>query len=100
MLDEIDPLRIQAIIEKLAPYWTRHTQSGQTDPNRGIGAARDWLLAQHQGFAAASDGQMTVELQSYIQQPVPGRITAATNISNIVATLKGSSDPSRIYVVR
>ncbi len=42
---------------------------------------------------------MTVELQSYIQ-PATSRISAPTNISNIVATLRGSSDPDRIYVVR
>lgn len=98
MLNEIDPVRIEAIIEKLVSFGTRHTQSTQTDPVRGIGAARDWLLGQYQDFAKASNGSMTVELQSYIQ-PVSSRITTPTNISNIVATLKGSSDPDRIIVV-
>ncbi|KAF4637955.1 hypothetical protein G7Y89_g104 [Cudoniella acicularis] len=98
MLSQIDPLRIQAIIEKLVSFGTRHTQSSQTDPNRGIGASRDWLLGQYQEFAKASDGWMTVELQSYIQG-VSSRISAPTNISNIVATLRGSSDPDRIIVV-
>jgi hypothetical protein len=99
ILAQIDPVRIRCIIEKLVSYGTRHTMSSQTDPNRGIGAARDWLLSQYQEFAKASGGMMTVALDSYIQ-PVASRISAPTNISNIVATLKGSSDPSRIYVVR
>ena len=47
MLSEIDLMRIKAIIEKLASYGTRHTQNSQTDPNCGIGAARDWLLTQY-----------------------------------------------------
>jgi hypothetical protein len=98
MLNEIDPARIEDIIEKLVSFGTRHTQSTQTDPVRGIGAARDWLLGQYQEFAKASNGSMTVELQSYIQ-PISSRITAPTNISNIVATLKGSSDPDRIIVI-
>ena len=51
MLNEIDPVRIQAIIEKLVSFGTRHTQSSQTDPERGIGAARDWLLSQYREFA-------------------------------------------------
>lgn len=51
------------------------------------------------GFAENSGGKMTVELQSYIQ-PIASRITAPTNISNIVATLRGTTDPDRIIVVR
>ncbi|KAH6680430.1 peptidase M28 [Halenospora varia] len=98
ILNQVDPARIEAIIEKLVSFGTRHTQSSQTDPNRGIGASRDWLLSQYQEFAKASDGWMTVELQSYIQG-VSSRITVPTNISNIVATLRGSTDPDRIIVV-
>lgn len=98
ILNDISPERIGAIIEKLASFGTRHTQSDQSSSTRGIGAARDWLLAEYQGFAAESEGWMTVELQSYIQ-PAGGRLTADTNITNIVATLKGSSDPERIIVV-
>lgn len=73
--------------------------SSQTDPNREIGAARDWLLEQYRGFVEESGGYMSVVLQSYIQ-PVASRITAPTNISNIVATLRGTGDPERIVVVR
>ena len=42
ILLEIDPARIEAIIAKLVSFGTRHTLSSQTDPVRGIGAARDW----------------------------------------------------------
>jgi hypothetical protein len=99
MLSQIGSVRIKAIIEKLASYGTRHTMSSQTDPNREIGAARDWLLEQYRGFVEESGGYMSVVLQSYIQ-PVASRITAPTNISNIVATLRGTGDPERIVVVR
>ncbi|EPE29567.1 Zn-dependent exopeptidase [Glarea lozoyensis ATCC 20868] len=98
MLRQVSPERIGAIIEKLVSFGTRHTQSTQTDPARGIGAARDWLLKEFQSYAAASDGWMTVELQSYIQ-PAGGRLTADTNVSNIIATLKGTTDPGRIIVL-
>jgi hypothetical protein len=98
MLRQVSPERIGAIIEKLVSFGTRHTQSTQTDPARGIGAARDWLLKEFQSYVAASDGWMTVELQSYIQ-PAGGRLTADTNVSNIIATLKGTTDPGRIIVL-
>ncbi|KAF9478740.1 peptidase M28 [Pholiota conissans] len=98
MLNQIDPKRIQAIIEKLVSFGTRHTASNQTDPVRGIGAARDWIASQMRTFAAASNGRMTVTVPSFIQQPT-NSFPNATLISNIIATLTGSKEPNRVYVV-
>ena len=98
MLGEISSRRIEQSIRKLASFGTRHTLSSQDDPNRGIGAARDWIFSQMQESAARSDGRMTVELQSFIQ-PAGGRIPAPTRITNVVATLRGTSSPDRMYVV-
>ncbi|WP_229072411.1 M20/M25/M40 family metallo-hydrolase [Actinoplanes sp. DH11] len=98
ILREIDPKRIEAIVRRLAAFGTRHTLSSQTDPVRGIGAARDWIFQQLQEHATASAGRMTVELQSFVQ-PVSPRIPAPTTITNVVATLRGSVTPERIYVV-
>jgi hypothetical protein len=98
ILKEIDPVRIEAIVRRLVSFGTRHTLSSQDDPGRGIGAARDWILAELQRHAAASGGRMTVELQSFIQ-PVSPRIPAPTRITNVIATLRGSVTPERIYVV-
>ncbi|MBG0566261.1 M20/M25/M40 family metallo-hydrolase [Actinoplanes aureus] len=98
ILREIDADRIEAIVRKLASFGTRHTLSSQTDPARGIGAARDWIHQQLQEYASASAGRMTVELQSFVQ-PVSPRIPVPTTITNVIATLRGSTSPERIYVV-
>jgi len=98
LLRRIDPDRIEATVRRLAAFGTRHTLSSQTDPQRGIGAARDWLFEQYQAAASASGGRMTVEKQSFVQEP-SSRIPTATVITNVVATLRGSSDPKRTYVV-
>jgi hypothetical protein len=98
ILREIDPHRIEATVRRLVAFGTRHTLSSQTDPLRGIGAARDWIYEQMSGYAAASGGRMTVELQSFIQ-PVSPRVDVPTRITNVVATLRGDSSPDRIYVV-
>nr|WP_221378081.1 M28 family metallopeptidase [Actinoplanes polyasparticus] len=98
ILREIEPERVEAIVRKLVSFGTRHTLSSQDDPVRGIGAARDWIFAELQRYAAASGGRMTVELQSFVQ-PVSPRIPAPTTITNVVATLRGSVTPERIYVV-
>ncbi|TDV52300.1 M28 family metallopeptidase [Actinophytocola oryzae] len=98
ILREVDPRRIEAIVRKLVSFGTRHTLSTQDDPNRGIGAARDWIHEELQKYAAASGGRMTVELQSYVQPPAD-RIPVPTRITNIVATLRGSVTPERVHVV-
>ncbi|KAJ7593856.1 putative zinc metalloprotease [Mycena floridula] len=98
MIQQIDPARIQAIIEKLVSFGTRSTMSNQTDPVRGIGAARDWIASQMQTFAATSNGRMTVTVPGYLQTAT-GSVTHDTVISNVIATLKGSTEPNRVYVV-
>ncbi|KAG6832107.1 hypothetical protein H0H87_002746 [Tephrocybe sp. NHM501043] len=98
MLNEIDVSRIKGIIAKLVTFGTRHTLSNQTDPHRGIGAARDWVASEVREYAKASNGRMTVEVPSYVQVPA-SRIPTDTVISNIVATLKGSEEPNRVYVI-
>ncbi len=98
VLREIDPRRIEATVRRLAAFGTRHTLSAQDDPARGIGAARDWIHEQLRTYAEASQGRMTVELQSFVQ-PVSPRVPTPTVITNVIATLRGSVTPERIYVV-
>ncbi|MDS0132874.1 MULTISPECIES: M20/M25/M40 family metallo-hydrolase [unclassified Amycolatopsis] len=98
LLRQVDERRIEATVRRLAAFGTRHTLSAQDDPARGIGAARDWLFAQYQQIAAASGGRLSVELQSYVQPPAD-RIPVPTQITNVVATLRGSTDAGRVYVV-
>jgi hypothetical protein len=99
LIRQIDPNRIQAIIEKLTTFGTRHTASIQTDPNVGIGAAYTWVYQQMQAIAATSNGNMTVQQQTFVQQPVAGRLTNPTSITNTIATLQGTANPERFYVV-
>jgi hypothetical protein len=98
ILAELDKNRMHDIVQKLTTFGTRHTLSSQTDPNRGIGAARDWIFAEMQRLAAPSNGRMTVELQTFTQ-PVSAGIPTPTVITNVVTTLRGSVEPDRIYVV-
>jgi hypothetical protein len=98
LLREVDRHRIEATVRRLAAFGTRHTLSAQDDPVRGIGAARDWLYAQLTGYAVASGGRMTVARQSFVQPPA-SRIPAPTVITNVVATLRGTTNPERVYVI-
>ncbi|GAA1842513.1 M28 family peptidase [Asanoa iriomotensis] len=97
-LREVDADRIEADVRRLAAFGTRHTLSTQTDPVRGIGAARDWLFDQFSAIAARSGGRMTVEKQSFTQ-PVSPRVPTPTVITNVIATLRGTVSPERVYVL-
>jgi hypothetical protein len=97
-LGEVDPDRIEADVRRLAAFGTRHTLSTQTDPVRGIGAARDWLFDQFTRIAARSGGRMTVEKQSFTQ-PVSPRVPTPTVLTNVIATLRGTVTPERVYVL-
>ncbi len=94
ILAELDADRMTATVRGLTAFGTRHTLSSQTDPLRGIGAARDWLFGRFQQAAAPSGGRMTVALQSFMQPPA-SRIPTPTVITNVVATLRGSTAPDR-----
>ena len=100
ILAQVSRANIEATVRKLASFGTRHTLSSQTDPKRGIGAARTWLTAKFQEVAEASNGTMSVEWNSFIKYPGDNdRIIFPVNITSVVATLKGSEDPDRLYVV-
>src|SRR5436309_9679239 len=100
MISEIDARNIESTIRKLVSFGTRSTLSEQNNPNRGIGAARDWLYAEFQKAAVQSGGRMTVEKQTF-EQPKATRVPQPTMLTNIVATLKGTQPESvnRVYVV-
>lgn len=100
MVNDISSRNVERTITKLVSFGTRHTLSSQTDPNRGIGAATQWVFEQLQATAATSGGRMTVEKQTFIQ-PVSSRIPVPTPITNVIATLHGSQPESagRTYVV-
>src|SRR5215469_6289173 len=98
LLRQIDPNRIQATIQKLVSFGTRHTASSQTDPARGIGAATAWVTQQMNAFAAVPGSNMTVQQQTFIQ-PVQPTIPVPTQITNVIATIQGTASPERFYVV-
>ncbi|RMZ71814.1 peptidase M28 [Pyrenophora seminiperda CCB06] len=98
MVEEMSAANIQATITKLVSFGTRHTLSTFNSSTRGISAARDWIASEMQKYAAESNGTMTVEVQSYVQG-VASRIPFPVTISNVLAKVTGSEDPSRVYVM-
>ena len=85
-------------VETLVSFGTRHSLSSQTDPKRGVGAARDWIYGEFERISRDCGGCLTVEKQTFLQAKA-NRIPQPVEITNVVATLRGTTDPDRVYVV-
>ena len=99
MVDEVSAKNIEATVRKLVSFKSRNTLSDTTSKTTGIGAARNWIKAEMERYAAASGGRMKVEFDTFTQ-PAGGRIDKPTVLKNVLAILKGT-DPNdtRIYMV-
>ncbi len=100
MVDEISRDRIEQHVRTLVSFHTRHNLSVQNDPEKGIGAAWNWIKAEMEKSIPASGGRLTVGFEEYSVGGQGERITQKTNLKNVVATLKGT-DPSddRIIII-
>lgn len=89
--------RIEADIRTLAGFGTRHTLSDTVSTTRGIGAARRWIEAEFRRISAACGGCLEVVVQ---RRTITGerRIPEPTDVVNVLAIQRGTSDPNR-YVV-
>lgn len=91
IVKEISPQRIQAYVNKLVGFGTRHTMSDTTSETRGIGAARRWIKSEMERCGA---GRLEVRFDGHLH-PVDNRIDKPTEIVNVVATLPGTQAASR-----
>jgi hypothetical protein len=100
MVSEINADSLKSHIQNLVKFGTRSTLSTTTDPKRGIGAARAWVLSRFQAFAKQSDGRMTAKIDSWTQPKDTRRVDTDVQMGNVMATLKGT-DPTddRIFLV-
>lgn len=98
-LAAVDPARIEHTVRTLVGFGTRHVLSRTDSDTEGTGAARRWLQAQYEAVAATAGGRLAVALQ---QETVPCTrpgMPAQVAIVNVIATLRGTVEPDRIYVV-
>jgi hypothetical protein len=80
------------IAERLASFETRHTLSTPEQAERGIGAARQWILDEMASYSP----RLRVSFDTY-QVPAAGRITRDVELRNVMALLPGRSE-RRVYV--
>ena len=100
MVSEVSADSLKMYIHTLVGFGTRNTLSTQTDPKRGIGAARNWVLKKFNEYAKTSGGRLTAMIDTTTLLPDGKRIDKPTILGNVMATLKGN-DPNddRIFII-
>ena len=95
---QVSEARLRADIDTLVAFGTRHTLSSETDPKRGIGAARRWAEAEFRKTSTACGGCLTIVLP---EKTVTGdRIPKPAHIVNVVAVQRGSERPNEVVIVQ
>jgi len=100
MVKEVSPDSLQAYIRAMVSFKTRSTVSSTTDSKTGIGAARSWVLAKFNQFAAGSGGRLSAFIDTSTYVADGKRVKSNINLGNTMATLKGT-DPNdnRIFII-
>jgi Zn-dependent M28 family amino/carboxypeptidase len=93
----VDPAELHATIEKLVGFGTRHTLSDTKSAQRGIGAARRWVQSRFEAISKDCGGCLEIVTPS---QSVTGkRIPQPTDVADVIAIRRGTSDPDRVIVI-
>ncbi|MCH7628715.1 M20/M25/M40 family metallo-hydrolase [Novosphingobium sp.] len=94
----ISEARLRADIAKLVGFGTRHTLSSQTDPKRGIGAARTWAEAEFRKTSRACGNCLEIALP---ETSVSGeRVPVPTRLVDVVAIQRGAERPNEVVIVQ
>ena len=89
--------RIAANLRTLEAFGTRHILSGPLGPQRGIDAARDWLVQELSSY----DSRLQVSVQSFRlpKGAAEGAVLRDVELGNIVAVLPGTADPAHQILI-
>jgi hypothetical protein len=89
--------RLQADVETLVSFGTRHTLSSPDHPTRGIGAARRWAKSEFEAIAKACGGCMTVEM---LERTMSGpRAPTGVNIVDVLAIRPGKMGWNHVIII-
>jgi hypothetical protein len=92
-----DPKQLQATVQALVGFGTRHSLSDTTSPKRGIGAARRWAQSRFAEISQNCAGCLTLVTPS--QTFTGARVPKPSEIVDVVAIQRGSTDPERVIIL-
>ncbi|MEO7431256.1 MAG: M28 family metallopeptidase [Dokdonella sp.] len=95
--DRVSADELHATITRLVGFGTRHTLSDTKSEKRGIGAARRWVKSRFESFSSDCGGCLDVVTPS--QTFTGKRVPQPTEVMDVVAIQRGTSDPDRVIVI-
>lgn len=97
---QVSTARLQADMDTIVGFGTRHTLSSQTDPKRGIGAAVNWALDEFRRIGSVCGDCLEVRSIDRIIEADGRRIPQPTLVRNAVALQWGSERPNEVVIVQ
>jgi hypothetical protein len=97
IINTVSEQRIAATLHKLESFGTRYNFSSQDDPEHGIGAAKTWIFDQFQSYSPRL--QVSYHNFTLKKSAVNRRIIRDVDLSNVVAVLPGTIDPTRYVLI-
>jgi len=95
VVDDVSEDRIKAIIQHLVTFGTRNTMSNPDLPDRGVGAARQWILREMKSYSP----RLQVRFDKWHIKKNGQRIFKDIDLYNVVAVLPGKTMPeTQVFV--
>src|SRR5947199_10244898 len=95
MMDHLSEARVKTILEKLESFVTRNTLSNPDLPDRGIGAARNWILRELKSYSP----RLQVRFEKFRVKKQGQRIFKDVDLYNVLAVLPGTKMPETQILV-
>lgn len=86
-------------IDKLVSFHTRHSMSSQTDPERGLGAAVNWLKTRCEDYTARAEGIRPRPIVETIYYKTSSNMDREVTVPDILVTIPGTAGESEILVM-
>ena len=93
----VDPEQLRSTIRTLVSFGTRHTASETASDTRGIGAARRWVASRFSAISKDCGGCLEIATPS--QTFTNSRLSAATEVMDVIAIQRGSDEADRVVVI-
>ncbi len=100
MVSNISKDSLESYISKMVSFGTRHTLSSQTNAKRGIGAARNYVLAKFKEFEKSSAGRLTSFIDTTTILADGKRVDRNIILGNVMGVLKGTdATDKRVFII-
>lgn len=101
-LESVSEDTVRSYIDDLVGFHTRHTLSVQNDPQKGLGAAIDYLARRCEAWAETAPAgrpKPLVEKVRYVVGQNGGRYDRAVSVPELIVTLPGTDGSREIILM-